>query len=98
MPTRDEIIAQLTASGPFELTVDASLGYPLRVYKNAPASMRQVFEGTRQHGQRPFLIYEDEVLTYEDHFRKAAGLARALLAAGVGKGDRVAIGMRNYPE
>ncbi|HEY1751804.1 MAG TPA: class I adenylate-forming enzyme family protein [Caulobacteraceae bacterium] len=98
MPTRDEIIASLTAEGPFELTEDASLGYPIRVYRNAPPSLREVLIATRGYGERPFLIYEDEVLTYEQHFRRVAALARHLQGAGVGKGDRVAIGMRNYPE
>ncbi len=98
MPTRDEIVRDLTATGPFELVEDASQGYPLRVYKNAPASLREVLISTRRFGERPFLIYEDEVTTYGQHFEQVAALAARLRAAGVGKGDRVAIGMRNYPE
>jgi long-chain acyl-CoA synthetase len=98
MPTRADIISQLTASGPFELVEDASQGYPLRIYENAPASLREVLIATRQYGDRPFLIYEDETLTYRQHYEQTAALAARLLAAGVGKGDRVAIGMRNYPE
>jgi long-chain acyl-CoA synthetase len=98
MPTRDEIVRELTATGPFELAEDASLGYPLRVYKNAPASLREVLISTRAFGDRPFLIYEDEVTTYAQHFAQVAALAHRLRAAGVAKGDRVAIGMRNYPE
>src|SRR5215469_12623670 len=98
MPTRDEILAQLTAAGAFALVEDSSQGYPLRVYQNAPASLREVLISTRQHGDRPFLIYEDEVLTYRQHYEQVAALAAGLRAAGVGKGDRVAIGMRNYPE
>ena len=90
--------ADLTATGPFELVEDASQGYPLRVYKNAPASLREVLMSTRRIGERPFLIYEDEVTTYGQHFGQVAALAQRLRAAGVGKGDRVAIGMRNYPE
>jgi long-chain acyl-CoA synthetase len=98
MPTRDEILSQLTAAGAFALVEDSSQGYPLRVYQNAPASLREVLVSTRQHGDRPFLIYEDEVLTYRQHYEQVAALAARLRAAGVGKGDRVAIGMRNYPE
>ncbi|HXQ46554.1 MAG TPA: class I adenylate-forming enzyme family protein, partial [Caulobacteraceae bacterium] len=98
MPTRDEIVRDLTATGPFELVEDASQGYPLRVYKNAPASLREVLISTRRFGERPFLIYEDDVLTYGQHFEQVAALAAHLRAGGVGKGDRVAIGMRNYPE
>src|SRR5882757_7289044 len=98
MPTRDEVIAELTASGPFELTTDESLGWPIRVFKNAMPSMRAMLEASRVHGDRPFLIYEDEVITFEQHFRRAAALAAKLRELGVGKGDRVGIGMRNYPE
>jgi long-chain acyl-CoA synthetase len=98
MPSRDEALAALTASGPFELIEDRALGYPLRVYRNAPASLREVLRSTRAHGDRTFLIYQDETLTYGEHYERVAALARRLLDAGVGKGDRVAIGMRNYPE
>jgi long-chain acyl-CoA synthetase len=98
MPSRDEIIASLTADGPFELTLDESLGYPIRIYRNAPSSMREVLSATRSHGDRTFLIYQGEALSYAAHFGRVAALARHLRAAGVAKGDRVAIGMRNYPE
>ena len=98
MATREEVLAQLTAAGPFELAEDRSAGYPIRVYKNAPASFRQVLEGTRAFGPRIFSIYGDETLTYDEHYAKVAALARHLLERGVTKGDRVAVGMRNYPE
>jgi long-chain acyl-CoA synthetase len=98
MPTRDEIIAKLTASGQFELTEDASAGYPIRVYKNAPRSLREVFQSTRQYAERTFTVYGDETLTYAEVHAKVASLAHYLAAHGIGRGDRVAIGMRNYPE
>ncbi|HEY1426381.1 MAG TPA: class I adenylate-forming enzyme family protein [Caulobacteraceae bacterium] len=99
MPTREEALAAVTAAGPFELTEDHSDGSPpLRVYKNAPASLREVLKGTLAHGARPFLIYEDEVTSYAQHYGQVAAVAQRLLDAGVVKGDRVAIGMRNYPE
>ncbi len=99
MPTREEAIAALTAAGPLELTEDRSEGEPpLRVYKNAPASLREVLKSTLAHGDKPFLIYEDEVTSYRQHYGQVAALAQRLLDAGVVKGDRVAIGMRNYPE
>jgi steroid-24-oyl-CoA synthetase len=99
MPTRAEIITKLTAPGaPFEITGDTSLGYPIKIYKNAPSSLRLVLLGTMRFDDRPFLIYGDEVVTFREHRRKVAALANFLRAAGVEKGDRVAIGMRNYPE
>jgi long-chain acyl-CoA synthetase len=99
MPSREEAIAALTAAGPLELMEDASRGAPpLRVYRNAPASLREVLQSTLAHGDKTFLIYEDETLTYRQHHGKVAALAQRLRDAGVGKGDRVAVGMRNYPE
>jgi long-chain acyl-CoA synthetase len=98
MPSREELIAALTASGPLELMQDTSQGYPMRLYRNAPGSLREVLQSTLGHGDRTFLIYEDETLTYRGHYGKVAALAQRLLDAGVAKGDRVAIGMRNYPE
>ena len=98
MPTRDELLATLTASGAFELTTDESAGYPIRVYKNAPTSLREVLAGTAVHADRTFTVYGDETLTFAEVHAKAAILARYLLDNGVAKGDRVAIGMRNYPE
>jgi long-chain acyl-CoA synthetase len=70
----------------------------MRVYRNAPASLREILISTLAHGDRTFLIYEDETLTYREHFENVAALAQRLRSAGVSKGDRVAIGMRNYPE
>ena len=98
MQSREEIIAAFTASGPLELMQDTSLGYPMRLYRNAPGSLREVLKSTLNHSDRTFLIYEDETLSYREHYGKVAALAQRLLDAGVGKGDRVAIGMRNYPE
>src|SRR5262249_47229358 len=99
MLTRAEVIERLTAEGQqFELAQDTSLGYPIKVYRNAPPSMRAVLEMSRLHGDKTFLIYGEETLSFAEHFAKVAALARFLSQSGVGKGDRIAIGMRNYPE
>src|SRR5262249_14639682 len=91
--------AELTASGgEFPLEPIELNGVPMRVYKNAPGSLRDLLLSTRTFGERPFLIYDSEVLRFNDHFRQVAALAAHLKAVGVEKGDRVAIGMRNYPE
>ncbi|MFC7584059.1 class I adenylate-forming enzyme family protein [Nonomuraea antimicrobica] len=64
-----------------------------------PAHFRALLEMSRFHGDKVFLVYEDEHLTFEDHFRRAATLATRLVEEyGVTKGDRVAVAMRNYPE
>jgi long-chain acyl-CoA synthetase len=95
---RAAILAELTAVGPFELVRDESAGYPQRIYRQAPTSLRDVLIASAAHGDRPFLIWGEEVLTFAEHAARAAALARFLRARGVGRGDRVAVGMRNYPE
>jgi acyl-CoA synthetase (AMP-forming)/AMP-acid ligase II len=97
--TRAEAIAALTAPGqPFELATLERDGVPQRVFASAPASMRDFLATTAAFGDRDFLVYDGERTTHAEHLAIVGGLAAWLAAHGVGKGDRVAIGMRNYPE
>ena len=95
-----EVQSTLTAPGQmFELDTADVRGIELRVWKNAPANLGQLLELSRLHGDKDFLVYEDERTTFEQHFRQAATLAHRLIDHyGVRKGDRVAIIMRNFPE
>src|SRR3712207_1272725 len=95
-----EAHAQLTAPGQmFEMETVELDGQPIRTWKNAPPTLRHVLESSRAHGDLGFLVYEDETLTFEQHFRAAAHLAHVLRDRyGVQTGDRVAIAMRNFPE
>src|SRR5438270_3530774 len=95
-----EATAILTAPGQmFELGEATVRGLPLKVWKNAPPSLRAVLELSRAHADQTFLVYEDERMTFEEHFRAVAHLATRLVKDyGVEKGDRVAIAMRNFPE
>lgn len=91
--------ALLTAPGtPLEMETLVIRGRPTRVWKNAPASLRAVFEAGRLHGDKVFLVLEDERVTFEQFARATLRLAAQLVADGVEKGDRVAIVMRNLPE
>lgn len=97
--SREAVVAELTgAGGPFEIVAADVGGIRQRVYRHAPASMREVLLATREFADRDFLVYDDERWTYGDHFQRSAALARLLVDRGVAVGDRVAIGMRNYPE
>jgi long-chain acyl-CoA synthetase len=99
MLTREQAIAELTAAGsPFELEIVAVYGHPVRVFKNAPASLRDVWLTAAARGNVPYFIYDDVVLTYGDAHKQVTSLAAWLVSQGVSKGDRVAFGMRNYPE
>ena len=96
----EEANAILTASGQmFEMEDVEIRGVVTRSWKNCPASLRVVLDLSRGHGDKDFLVYEDERTTFEQHYRIAAAIARALdQRFGVRKGDRVSIAMRNLPE
>ncbi len=94
-----EVKALLTApAAKFEMDEAVIDGVPTRVWKNAPPTMRYLLEASRGHADRLFVIYEDERVSYEAHYRATAALAAHLVALGIGKGDRVALAMRNLPE
>ncbi|MBA4226131.1 MAG: AMP-dependent synthetase [Hyphomonas sp.] len=84
--------------GAFEIIEADILGNRIRAYKNAPPSVREVWLSTLQFSDRPYLVYQDERLTYGEAHAIANSTANWLLAQGVKPGDRVAIAMRNYPE
>ena len=89
----------LTAPGsPFEMADILVRGHKARVWKNAPATLRDVFLAGRAFGDRIFLVHEDERVSFESFARASIALAHWLQAQGVRKGDRVAIVMRNLPE
>ncbi len=98
--TRPEAERQLTAPGAmFEVDHLEIRGVPTRVWKNAPPTLVDILRSSRGYGDRPFIVYEDERLSFEEHFQAVARLAHALRDRfGVRTGDRVAIAMRNYPE
>ena len=91
--------ALITAPGsPAEIETVEIRGIPTRTWKNLPPSLRSIVELGRAHGEKVFLVYEDERVTYEAFYRAVSALARRLQADGVQKGDRVAVIMRNLPE
>ncbi len=96
----DPIVRQLTTPGQLlELVTDDVAGIRTRAWKNAPPSLRAVFEFSKAHGDADFIVYEDERWTFDRHYRAVASLAKWLVEeACIVKGDRVAVAMRNYPE
>ncbi|MFX6949528.1 AMP-binding protein, partial [Acinetobacter baumannii] len=63
-----------------------------------PPSLAWLIAASRMHGERLFTVYEDERVSYAANFRAVAALAHALVAMGIGRGDRVGLAMRNLPE
>jgi long-chain acyl-CoA synthetase len=95
-----EAHARLTVPGSrFEVEEKIIRGVNTRVWKNAPATLREVFANGRAFGpERTFLVYEDERASFEAFARATLAFAAELAAKGVVKGDRVALVMRNLPE
>ncbi len=95
-----EADAQMTAPGQmFELDEVDIRGIRTKVWKNCPAKLADILALSPGHGESVFIVYEDEQLTFDQHFRRAAHLAHVLRDRfAVRQGDRVAIAMRNYPE
>jgi long-chain acyl-CoA synthetase len=100
VPSVAEVHATLTAPGaPFEMEELTIRGIPTRTWKHAPPTLRAVLETSRAHGEKDFLVYEDEHWSFERHYAEAAQLAHVLRERfGIQPGDRVAIAMRNFPE
>ncbi len=96
----DDAVAQLTAPGQmFEMEEVAIRGVRMRAWKSAPPNLRSVLDLSLAYGDADFIVYEDERISFERHYRIASTLAHRLRdELGVEKGDRVAIAMRNLPE
>ncbi len=96
--TRDEVVAELTGPGQSHALERVVVGETtVRASANAPRSLGQLFKDTRS--DQGFIVYEDERWTFDEAWRDAARIAELLARDyGVGKGDRVGISMRNFPE
>lgn len=95
LKARDELTGP---GGAFEIAEAEVLGNRIRTFKNAPASVRDVWLSTLQFADRDYLVYQDERLTYAQAHKQVNAVAAWLAAQGVKPGDRVAVAMRNYPE
>jgi steroid-24-oyl-CoA synthetase len=98
--SRDDALRSLIGPGAdFEVVEELVRGVPLRVFRNAPPSLRAVLEMTREYAGRDAVVYEDERLSYGEVLAVAGGLgSRFRERYGLAPGDRVAVAMRNYPE
>jgi len=99
-PSIAEVHAELTAPGQmFEMEEVAIRGIPTRTWKLAPPSLRSVLEQSLMHGDLTFLVYEDDTLTFRQHFAAAATLAHRLVDDfGVRKGYASLYGLPEMPK
>jgi acyl-CoA synthetase (AMP-forming)/AMP-acid ligase II len=96
---QDAAAQLLQVGASHEMTTASVNGIELKVYKNAPASLREAVDVGRAFGDKDFIVYEQERWSFNRFFAEADRMGHALVHDyGIGKGDRVAIAMRNYPE
>lgn len=100
MLSYEEAAAAVTAPGErYEVETIQVNGVPVRAFKHAPPSLRELFASARERGDETFLVYEDERWSFSEVMTHVDALAALLVDHyDVQTGDRVAIGMRNYPE
>ena len=95
--TWNEACARVSGPGsPLEIVEDE---HGNRRFVHAPPNLRTVFDIARDGGDDIFIVYEDERWSFNAVFAQVDAFADTLVNRyGIAKGDRVAIGMRNYPE
>ncbi len=95
-----EATATLCAPGAlFEMETVEIAGAPIRTWKNQPRNLPTLARRARnQFGSNTFLVLGEERVSYEGWFRASAALAAEMRRSGIGRGDRVALAMRNLPE
>lgn len=95
----ETVKAQLMApSAPFEIKSKEINGETFRVYCNAPLNLAQIIHDSRRTDEEDFLVYQGQYWSYKTFFEQVDSLASWMSERGIGKGDRVAIAMRNRPE
>lgn len=79
--------ALITAPGSMlELEEKEIRGVKLKTWKNAPPTLRQIFEVGRMWGAREHLVLDNERVTFAAHHAAATTLAHQLIADGVKPG------------
>ncbi|MGQ0558635.1 MAG: class I adenylate-forming enzyme family protein [Sphingosinicella sp.] len=94
--TYDEVLAKVIgAGGRIQIGQDDE---GRAIVTNLPPTLPGLFDAfCALHGQSDAIVANGERLTFAELNAAATRLARALAGAGIGKGDRVGIAMRNCP-
>ena len=96
--TREEAIRKLTGAGESHEIIELeAAGVVQRVFANLPETFEEFFRINKSDATQ--YVYGEERYSYNEIYSRACNLGSALIGRyGIKKGDRVAIGMRNYPE
>ena len=100
IPTWEQALETLMSPGAaFETTEAEIRGDTMTVFKSTPPSLRYLFGAARSHGDKPFLVYEDETWSFTQVTDQVDAIGAMLVDRyNIKHGDRVGISMRNYPE
>lgn len=91
--------AALTQPGsPLEVEEIEIRGNTTKVWKNAPPTYAMLARLAGSHGDKTFVVFDDERVNYADWFKATAALAHKFQEMGIEKGDRIAFAMQNLPE
>jgi len=86
----------IAPGAPFEV-VTPDDGGP-RYFRHAARDLLQVLDAGRVHGDREFLVWQTQRLTFNQYYEQVDRLAEQMVArCGLQPGERVAIAMRNQP-
>ena len=99
----EDAVAHVIATDPlFAVTQTQVGGVTMKAFANVPPTVPALLSASREKqgaGQAEFLVYRDERLSYDAFCAEVNRMAHVLRDEfGMGKGDRVALAMRNYPE
>jgi long-chain acyl-CoA synthetase len=99
--TFEQAVAELTRQdGEFPIAEKSIRGVPHLVFRDLHENLHDYYKaGVKEFGDREFIVYDSVRLTYREAYAQAAAIGDQLVHRfGIEKGDRVAIGARNYPE
>ena len=83
MISSDSYLAKLMSpGGPFEVGNIEAAGRQLRVFKNAPQNLPQIFNRARSHGGSDFIVHNEQRLTFDEYFLRCDRLTAWLQSGG----------------
>ncbi|MEY2756878.1 MAG: hypothetical protein RIR33_656 [Pseudomonadota bacterium] len=98
-PDLQAVVGGLTRSGSaFEMIEHASGDQTLRLWRNGPQTLIDVFIATQPFEEREFLVLGDERCSYGRFRNEAQGFADWLALRGCAAGDTVAVALPNSPD
>jgi acyl-CoA synthetase (AMP-forming)/AMP-acid ligase II len=87
----------LDAGAPFEIVEEDVQGARVQVFAQRPPNLRAMLEeAAEKFGERPFLVFPEQTITFAEMPRRVAQIAAVLADDyGLGHGDRLAIAAAN---